>query len=297
MAHLNNPMQQKDLLEEYEMNALWAKVEKTDEKKPKWLDLKMNEKQLMDMTRQIKNTMPDEVTQLIFSFAMWMHPDIKIPWNNVAEEQAFWWEELREEYYGRYQNDEWLDDAWHDGEKDDDLDRPFCHNCGEMNFDMTYSLNPYKRNQYMRNRSQLCYKCKILKFKVREVEPTYKIIRCPWKNDFDHPDDDVHVRYYLTKESFLDHDYSLLTLMQSAPDKADTRLILKEWHSSGTVRQLTNRIVSMNYRSVVRGRVVYDMWVRYDRPNGELRFMLRRMYTFMNHPYIFECTHSCLRDF
>lgn len=290
-------MQQKDLLEEYEMNALWAKLEKKEEKKPKWFELKMDENQLMDITRLIKSVMPDEVTQMIFSYAMWMHPDLNIPWNNVVEDRALCWEELKEEYFAGFENDQdWLDDAWHDGEKDDLLDRPFCHSCGEMNFDMTYSLNPYKRNQYMRNRSQFCYKCRIRKFKVREVEPTYKIIRCPWKNEADHPDDDVHVRYYLTKDSFVGHDYSLLTLMQAAPDKADSRMIFKEWHSSGTVRQLSHRLVSMNYRSVVRGRPVYDMWVRYDRFDGELRFMLRRMYTFMNHPYIFECTHVCFRE-
>lgn len=295
MAKLNNPMQQKDLLEEYEMAELWAKIEKP--KKPTWFELVFNYEDMIKMTWMIKLQMPEPIVQHIFSFTIFIDPKLKIPWDWEMDQRRAAWDDFKDEHFWwRAKTNEEYED-WNDGELDDILDMPYCNVCGELNKDMTYSQNEYKRNRYIRNRSQLCYLCKWRKIKVRNVK-NYVIQRHAWVDTAAHPDDDVRVMYKLSRESYPDNKVTYITMKQLISDKSDSRIMYYHWSCGGDpffdgYSKMETRKVSCNYRGVVHGRCLRDQWVQTEFTDGRPRYLLRRVYFYLNHAHCFETDGEC----
>lgn len=292
-----NPEQQADLLEAYETEALWLKVEKP--KVPTWFEMKFDYEQMIAMTWMIKLQMPESIVRHIFSFTIFIDPKLKIPWDWEMDERRTAWQDFKDEHFYWREKSNADFEEWNDGEVDDILDLPYCNVCGELNKDMTYSQNEYKRNRYIRNRSQLCYKCKWRKIKVRNVK-NYAIKRHAWVDAHADPDDDVRVMYKLSRESYPDDKVTYITMKQLISDKSDSRIMYYHWLCGGDpftetwgYSRMETRKVSCNYRSVVHGRYLRDQWAQTEFTDGQPRYLLRRVYYYLNHAHCFETDGEC----
>jgi hypothetical protein len=308
MASLVNYSQQQDLLDEEEIKLLWAAFDDAMENDgvswQKGLGEFMKE---VDMTKFLSVRMPPKVFMHIMSYALETHPYTKIPWNASCTnyyqpiDLGFYKRRLQIKYGWMGDEDSLVD--YDDELSDDEYDRPYCHQCGDINHQMMrMSCNKYVKTMYENlNRSRTCTRCEAFKAYLRNVKPDFKIIRKvltldkePIRICYDeNGENEQFLRYSLTEDSYADGRRMMLdTKSFNGRGAYDGRILFRIIAPNGYM-SLRVMKVSSNYRSKIRGRPLVDYWVHSHATGKEDHLVLRRMYQEIGQAsyYIFEATN------